>query len=79
MQAIIVALGICDSVNVFGFGKAEGAKHHYHSRQAQELKDVHDYAAEYKFYDDLQRNYTRIIPFLAATGIGPLPRFKLFL
>ncbi|XP_026657163.1 sialyltransferase-like protein 1 isoform X2 [Phoenix dactylifera] len=52
MQAIMLALGICDQVSVFGFGKSAEAKHHYHTNQKAEL-DLHDYEAEYAFYHDL--------------------------
>ncbi|XP_040362578.1 beta-1,6-galactosyltransferase GALT29A isoform X5 [Rosa chinensis] len=52
MQAIMLALGICDKVSIFGFGKSESAKHHYHTNQKAELR-LHDYEAEYAFYHDL--------------------------
>ncbi|KAG0452213.1 hypothetical protein HPP92_025796 [Vanilla planifolia] len=52
MQAVMLALGICDQVSVFGFGKSAEAKHHYHTNQKGEL-DLHDYEAEYAFYRDL--------------------------
>ncbi|XP_042456099.1 sialyltransferase-like protein 1 isoform X1 [Zingiber officinale] len=52
MQAVMLALGICDRVSVFGFGKSQEAKHHYHTNQKAEL-DLHDYAAEYALYRDL--------------------------
>ncbi|XP_033513931.1 beta-1,6-galactosyltransferase GALT29A isoform X1 [Nicotiana tomentosiformis] len=52
LQAVILALGVCDKVSVFGFGKSSSAKHHYHTNQRAELK-LHDYDAEYDFYRDL--------------------------
>ncbi|CAK9203141.1 unnamed protein product [Sphagnum troendelagicum] len=79
MQAVVMALGMCKSVNIFGFGKPAGAKHHYHSLQKQELVEIHDYEAEYHFYRDLERNHTQVIPFFTAAGISTLPAFKIFL
>ncbi|RRT65084.1 hypothetical protein B296_00039924 [Ensete ventricosum] len=67
MQAIVLALGICERVSVFGFGKSAEAKHHYHTNQVAEL-DLHDYAAEYEFYDDLVER-PQAIPFLRDAGI----------
>ncbi|KAF4388771.1 hypothetical protein G4B88_019048 [Cannabis sativa] len=52
MQAVMMALGICDKVSIFGFGKSDLAKHHYHTNQKAELH-LHDYEAEYCFYHDL--------------------------
>ncbi|XP_057956510.1 beta-1,6-galactosyltransferase GALT29A isoform X2 [Malania oleifera] len=49
MQAVMLALGICNRVSIFGFGKSASAKHHYHTHQKAEL-DLHDYEAEYDFY-----------------------------
>ncbi|CAM6082169.1 unnamed protein product [Calypogeia fissa] len=68
LQAVVLALGICEKVDILGFGKATGAKHHYHTNQKAELS-LHDYAAEYLFYDDLAHNRTSSIPFLSETGI----------
>ncbi|KQK10682.1 sialyltransferase-like protein 1 isoform X1 [Brachypodium distachyon] len=65
MQAIMVAVGVCDRVSVFGFGKAADAKHHYHSNQKNEL-DLHDYEAEYAFYRDLAER-PQVVPFLKDT------------
>lgn len=62
MQAVMLALGICDQVSVFGFGKSADAKHHYHTNQKAEL-DLHDYDAEYAFYQDLV-DRPQLIPFL---------------
>ncbi|KAL5206820.1 hypothetical protein ABZP36_035029 [Zizania latifolia] len=62
MQAVVMALGVCDEVSLFGFGKAPGAKHHYHTNQKKEL-DLHDYEAEYEFYGDLQAR-PEAVPFL---------------
>lgn len=70
MQAVVLALGICRRVSLFGFGKQEGAHHHYHTRQRAEL-DLHDYAAEYAFYDDLVKR-PEAVPFINA-----IPGFKL--
>ncbi|KAH7838838.1 hypothetical protein Vadar_031779 [Vaccinium darrowii] len=52
MQAVMLAVGICDKVSVFGFGKSALAKHHYHTNQKAEL-GLHDYEAEYDLYHDL--------------------------
>ncbi|XP_052184417.1 beta-1,6-galactosyltransferase GALT29A isoform X2 [Diospyros lotus] len=52
MQAVMLAVGICDKVSIFGFGKSASAKHHYHTNQKAELH-LHDYEAEYDFYHDL--------------------------
>ncbi|KAK6926612.1 Glycosyl transferase family 29 [Dillenia turbinata] len=52
MQAVMLAVGICDRVSIFGFGKSTSAKHHYHTNQKAELH-LHDYEAEYQFYHDL--------------------------
>lgn len=63
MQAVMLALGVCDKVSIFGFGKSASAKHHYHTNQKAELQ-LHDYEAEYAFYHDLVENQ-RAIPFLS--------------
>ncbi|WOL03485.1 hypothetical protein Cni_G12205 [Canna indica] len=52
MQAVMLAVGICDRVSIFGFGKSAEARHHYHTNQKKEL-DLHDYEAEYALYSDL--------------------------
>ncbi|XP_074266777.1 beta-1,6-galactosyltransferase GALT29A-like [Silene latifolia] len=52
MQAVTLALGLCDRVNLFGFGKSNVTRHHYHTNQTKELNS-HDYEAEYDFYHDL--------------------------
>ena len=65
MQAVMMALGICDKVSIFGFGKSESAKHHYHTNQKAELH-LHDYAAEYAFYRDLVDS-PQVIPFIPRT------------
>ncbi|KAI3855149.1 hypothetical protein MKW92_040521 [Papaver armeniacum] len=62
MQAVMLALGICDKVSIFGFGKSVVVKHHYHNNQKTELH-LHDYEAEYAFYRDLVEN-PEVIPFL---------------
>lgn len=62
MQAVMLALGICDRVSIYGFGKSTSAKHHYHTNQKTELH-LHDYEAEYAFYRDLVDGH-RPIPFL---------------
>ncbi|KAK9734548.1 hypothetical protein RND81_04G147400 [Saponaria officinalis] len=61
MQAVTLALGICDQVSLFGFGKSTSTKHHYHTNQKKELS-LHDYEAEYDFYDDLVKK-PHSIPF----------------
>ncbi|KAA8550172.1 hypothetical protein F0562_001856 [Nyssa sinensis] len=62
MQAVMLALGICDKVSIFGFGKSASAKHHYHTNQKAELH-LHDYEAEYDFYHDLAER-PEAIPFI---------------
>ncbi|XP_020111704.1 sialyltransferase-like protein 1, partial [Ananas comosus] len=62
LQAIVLALGMCDRVSAFGFGKSAGVKHHYHTNQKSEL-DLHDYEAEYDFYRDLV-DRPQVVPFL---------------
>ncbi|XP_074555890.1 sialyltransferase-like protein 1 [Curcuma longa] len=71
MQAVVLALGICDKVSIFGFGKSPEAKHHYHTNQKAEL-DLHDYPAEYEFYRDLVER-PQAIPFLRDAGIKVPP------
>ncbi|AQK99308.1 Sialyltransferase-like protein 1 [Zea mays] len=71
MQAIMVAVGVCDRVSVFGFGKSSDAKHHYHSNQKAEL-DLHDYDAEYAFYHDLSEQ-PQVVPFLKDSGFAVPP------
>lgn len=66
MQAVMLALGICDQVSMFGFGKSKGASHHYHTNQKMEL-DLHDYRAEYELYRDILER-PQVIPFLADSG-----------
>ncbi|KAK4255228.1 hypothetical protein QN277_008251 [Acacia crassicarpa] len=63
MQAVMLALGICDRVSIFGFGKSASARHHYHTNQKAELH-LHDYEAEYALYRDLVDGH-RAIPFLS--------------
>ncbi|GAB4824715.1 glycosyltransferase 29 [Ancistrocladus abbreviatus] len=64
MQAVMLAVGICDQVSIFGFGKSASAKHHYHTNQKAEL-DLHDYEAEYDFYRDLVQQ-SHVIPFISS-------------
>ncbi|KAJ1390249.1 GT29-like superfamiliy [Sesbania bispinosa] len=61
-QALMLGLGICEKVSMFGFGKSGSARHHYHTNQKAELH-LHDYEAEYAFYRDLVNGH-RPIPFL---------------
>ncbi|KAH7838379.1 hypothetical protein Vadar_025649 [Vaccinium darrowii] len=63
MQAVMLAVGICDKVSVFGFGKSESAKHHYDTNQKAELR-CHDYEAEYDLYRDLA-DRPGVIPFIS--------------
>lgn len=63
MQAVMLAIGICDKVSIFGFGKSELAKHHYHTNQKGELH-LHDYQAEYDLYQDLVER-PEAIPFIS--------------
>ncbi|OAY64039.1 Sialyltransferase-like protein 1 [Ananas comosus] len=65
-QAVMLAVGICDRVSVFGFGKSLDAKHHYHTNQKVEL-DLHDYEAEYAVYRNLVER-PQVIPFLSDSG-----------
>lgn len=76
MQAVMLALGICEKVSLFGFGKSPQAKHHYHTNQKSELT-LHDYEAEYQFYHDLA-NESQEIPFLSDAGIY-LPPVQIYL
>lgn len=72
----MLALGICEKVSLFGFGKSPQAKHHYHTNQKGELT-LHDYEAEYQFYKDLA-NGSLDIPFLSEVGID-LPPLQIYL
>ncbi|KAL6506459.1 Glycosyltransferase 29 (sialyltransferase) [Orobanche gracilis] len=63
MEAVMLALGVCEEVSVFGFGKSKSAKHHYHTNQKGELS-LHDYEAEYEFYRDLVER-PEVIPFVS--------------
>nr|AFK35664.1 unknown [Medicago truncatula] len=63
MQAVMLALGVCEKVSLFGFGKSAAAKHHYHTNQKAELH-LHDYEAEYAFYRDLMEG-DKPIPFVS--------------
>lgn len=63
MQAIMLALGICEKVSILGFGKLDSAKHHYHTNQKAELH-LHDYEAEYDLYRDLVER-PEAIPFVS--------------
>jgi hypothetical protein len=76
MQAVMLALGICKNVSLFGFGKSPEAKHHYHTNQKGELA-LHDYEAEYQLYRDLS-NGSPDIPFLKEAGIE-LPPVQIYL
>lgn len=62
MQAVMLAVGMCERVSLFGFGKKADAKHHYHTNQRAEL-DLHDYEAEYALYHDLATR-PQDVPFL---------------
>ncbi|XP_071711030.1 beta-1,6-galactosyltransferase GALT29A-like [Rutidosis leptorrhynchoides] len=70
MQAIMFALGVCDQVDIFGFGKSDSAKHHYHTNQKNELS-LHDYQAEYDLYEDLVKN-PEVVPFISDKFKFPL-------
>ncbi|KAJ1274287.1 hypothetical protein BS78_05G051300 [Paspalum vaginatum] len=76
LQAVVLALGLCDEVSLFGFGKAPGAKHHYHTNQKKEL-DLHDYEAEYQFYHDLQAR-PEAVPFLDDAAGFKVPPVKMY-
>jgi len=41
MQAIMIAVGVCDRESVLGFGKYSDAKQHYHSKKKAEM-DIND-------------------------------------
>ncbi|MED6222376.1 glycosyltransferase 29 [Stylosanthes scabra] len=74
-QAVMLALGVCDRVSMFGFGKSVNAKHHYHTNQKSELS-LHDYEAEYEFYHDLVHGI-RPLPFLKHdTKLPPLVIYR---
>ncbi|EPS71443.1 hypothetical protein M569_03312, partial [Genlisea aurea] len=71
MQAVMLAVGMCERVSVFGFGKGElgsSSRHHYHTSQKAELS-LHDYEAEYEFYRDLIER-PEMIPFISG-GFKP--------
>lgn len=76
LQAVVTALGVCDRVSMFGFGKKAGVKHHYHTNQSKET-EVHDYEAEYQFYGDLQAR-PEAVPFLGEAQGFVLPPVKLY-
>ncbi|KAL3677362.1 hypothetical protein R1sor_027310 [Riccia sorocarpa] len=76
-QAVVLALGICNKVDMFGFGKSLQAKHHYHTNQKAELS-LHDYAAEYLFYDDLVKNRISFIPFFNEIPDFTFPKVEMF-
>ncbi|URE43362.1 sialyltransferase family domain containing protein [Musa troglodytarum] len=69
--AVMLALGICKRVNVFGFGRSVDANHHNHTNQTAEL-NVHDHAAEHDFYRDLVER-PQAIPYLRVTKIEVPP------
>jgi hypothetical protein len=77
MQAVMLALGICEEVDLFGFGKSDMSPHHYHTRQIQEL-GLHDYEAEYRIYEDLSQRCAKSMPFLNQTGFD-IPPLHIFL
>ncbi|CAL4982393.1 unnamed protein product [Urochloa decumbens] len=76
LQAVVMALRVCDELSLFGFGKAPGARHHYHTNQKKEL-DLHDYEAEYQFYRDLQER-PETVPFLDKLPGFKVPTVKLY-
>lgn len=76
MQAVLLAVGICDRVSIFGFGKSETARHHYHSMQRAELS-LHDYLAEYQLYMDLATRNPELVPFLNEAGFS-IPFVKIY-
>ena len=76
MQAVLMAVGVCERVSLFGFGKGETAKHHYHTNQKAELQ-LHDYEAEYEFYRDLMER-PHMIPFLGATQGIQFPPVQIY-
>lgn len=76
MQAVLLAVGICEKVSIFGFGKSETSKHHYHTSQRAELR-LHDYSAEYEFYMDLAAQDAQLIPFLNEAGFS-LPAVDIY-
>ncbi|GJX40229.1 beta-1,6-galactosyltransferase GALT29A-like protein [Tanacetum coccineum] len=63
MQAVMLALGLCENVSIFGFGKSDSAKHHYHNNQKNETS-LHDYQAEYDLYEDLVKSPENV-PFVS--------------
>lgn len=52
MQDVMLALGIYVKFIIFGFGKSESTKHHYHTYKNKKLH-LHDYEAKYDLYHDL--------------------------
>jgi hypothetical protein len=71
LQAVVLALGLCDSVDLYGFSRrTRDAGDHYYMSNTEDLLQ-YDYAAEYDFYEDLVQNKT--IPFLTEAGISRPP------
>lgn len=77
LQGVVMALGLSESVRIYGFGKAARLKHHYFSQHHEELKEVHDYNAEYEFYSDLEQRNIDEMPFFKAASITQLPSFRI--
>lgn len=79
MEAVVMAMGVCERVSVFGFGKMRGVKHHYHTNQEGELR-LHDYEAEYEFYRDLEKEngVRRKIPFLSEAIGFHIPSIRMY-
>eukprot|EP00240_Pyramimonas_obovata_P004137 CAMPEP_0118941434 /NCGR_PEP_ID=MMETSP1169-20130426/33871_1 /TAXON_ID=36882 /ORGANISM="Pyramimonas obovata, Strain CCMP722" /LENGTH=363 /DNA_ID=CAMNT_0006886183 /DNA_START=187 /DNA_END=1278 /DNA_ORIENTATION=- len=65
MEAITVALTLCDRVSIYGFGKAPGVPHHYWENTTKNEYGLHDYAAEQIYFDDLVNG--REIPILTGS------------
>lgn len=76
LQAVIVALAVCEKVDLYGFGKRPNARHHFHSFQKKEHY-AHDFEGEYLFYDELEADKIYENPFLCQAGIS-IPPVRVF-
>ncbi|KAG6555339.1 hypothetical protein Mapa_003382 [Marchantia paleacea] len=76
LQAVVLALGLCEQVHLFGFGKSPKFQHHFHTKQRAEHYS-HDYEAEYSFYYDLEKKSIDANPFLCQTAT-PIPPVHVF-
>lgn len=76
LEAVLVALGVCRQVSLFGFGKG-ALQHHYHNSHQRRELHLHDYAAEYQLYRHLSLNRSASAPFLSDSHF-PLPPLHVY-